>query len=246
MGFAIAGAAVAGAAMSSSASQNAANTAAGAAGQSLGESESIWASNARMLAPYYNSGTQNLNTLNSMMPSLTQNFSAQQYQQSPGYAWQLQQGQNAVQASAAAKGMLNSTGTQQNLMSYSQGLANQDYQQALQNYMAQNQQTYNMYNNLSQQGQNAAIQQGSTGAQLANTMSNSIMAGGNAQAAGIMGQASAINNGLTGVGNAYSNQQTMNQFQQMYQNQNQAAWQKTYAQNNQQLNNLPQLTMPED
>jgi len=57
----------------------------------------------------------------------------QGFQQSPGYQFQLGEGQRAMNQGAAAGGMLGSPQEQAQLAQYSQGLANQDYQ----NYMHQ-------------------------------------------------------------------------------------------------------------
>ena len=55
------------------------------------------------------------------------------FQQSPGYAWQLQQGLRAVDAGAAAQGMARSGATLKAEETYGQGLANQNFQQYYQN-----------------------------------------------------------------------------------------------------------------
>jgi hypothetical protein len=49
------------------------------------------------------------------------------YQASPGYQWQLDQGQQALERSRNRRGMLNSGNTDIDTLTYSQGLANQDY-----------------------------------------------------------------------------------------------------------------------
>jgi hypothetical protein len=82
------------------------------------------------------------------------------YQASPGYQWQLGQGLNAIDSSAASKGLLGSGDTLKAEQEYGQGLANQDYQQWLGNLSS----TYNNYlGNLAGQantGVNTATQQG--------------------------------------------------------------------------------------
>lgn len=51
----------------------------------------------------------------------------------PGYQFQMQQGNNAITTSAAASGLLNSGQFAKNIDTFSQGLANTDYQQYLNN-----------------------------------------------------------------------------------------------------------------
>ena len=52
-----------------------------------------------------------------------------QYQQSPGYAWQMDEGLRAVDAGAAAKGMLRSGATLKAEQTFGQGLADTDFGQ---------------------------------------------------------------------------------------------------------------------
>lgn len=214
MGFAIGGAVLGGALLSANASQNAASTEAGAAGQATALDQSMFNTEQANAAPYLASGTAALNTLNADMPSLTAPFTMQDFQQAPGYQFQLNQGLQAMQRSAAAKGMLNSVGTQQNLNNYAQGSANQDYQQALQNYMGQNQQTYNMLMGQSQQGLQATGMSNAAAQGFASTASGNMIGAANAQAAGQVGTANAISSGIgTGV-NAYQSNNLLQQLQQ--------------------------------
>jgi hypothetical protein len=86
--------------------------------------------------------------------------------QDPGYQFALQQGQKALQGSAAARGMLNTTGTLKNLTNYNQQAATQQYgnvwnralQQYNTNYATQYQNPYEAQLNQWQMG-NTANQQ---------------------------------------------------------------------------------------
>jgi hypothetical protein len=104
--------------------------------------------------------------------------SAQQAAATPGYQFQLQQGEQALQNSAAAQGGLLSGGTATALDQYSQGLASTDYQQVYNNALQQYQQSYNQFENnqaneynrlagLAGTGQVSAGQLGQEGAQAA-------------------------------------------------------------------------------
>lgn len=100
--------------------------------------------------PYMNAGYQGVGTLSNMMNTgqggLLQPWTGQfqaptaaQAAATPGYQFQLQQGLNAMQNSAAAKGNLLSGGTMKQLNNYAQGVASTNYQQtynnAFQNYL---------------------------------------------------------------------------------------------------------------
>lgn len=139
--------------------------------------------------PYYQAGTNALAGLQYElgMGERPQNYAG--FQQTPGYQFQLQQGQSAVNAQAGARGGLNSGATLQALSGFNQGLANQEYG----NY-------YNRLAGLVGVGSSAAGNQAAAGQNYANGASNAIGAAGNAQAAGAIGQANAwtgaIQNGL--------------------------------------------------
>ncbi len=54
-------------------------------------------------------------------------YGADDYTQSPGYQWQLQQGMNAINSSQAHRGAMDSGATLKSLARYAQGLALQDF-----------------------------------------------------------------------------------------------------------------------
>lgn len=196
-----AGGAILGGVMSSQGAQGAAQTQANAANQATQAELQMYNQNVQRLAPWTGAGSSALGTLQGLMPSLTTPFSAAQYQQSPGYQWQLGQGINAIQNSAAASGGVNSGNTLKALMGYGQGLANQDYQQALQNYQNWQGQVYNMYSGISNTGANAAGQMAGIGSQVGQNIGNNITGAGNALAAGQVGSSNAIGNSLSSLGN---------------------------------------------
>lgn len=209
---AIGGAALIGGVVSSNASGKAADAETSAANTASNTQLSMYNDEKANSAPWLQSGNAALTQLNSEMPDLTRKFTAQDFQSDPGYQFQLQQGQQAMQRSAAAKGLLNSTGTQENLNNYSQGMANTDYQQALGNFTNSQAQRYNMLSGLSGQGLSAANMTNAAAANAGNNISNNQMAAGNAQAAGYVGQANAINNGLTTTANGAMNYNMFNQL----------------------------------
>jgi len=184
-------------------------------------------------SPYLQAGAQATNQLSSALApggSLTQQFgqfqapTAAQAQAMPGYQFQLQQGENALQNSAAARGGLLSSGTAKSLDQYSQGLASTDYgnlfNQALSGYQTnfntfntqQNEQYQRLAGVSGQGAQSAAglnnVQQQGTNALASSLMGTAqqqgqdYMGAANAQAAGTIGSTNALVGGLTGAGNA--------------------------------------------
>jgi len=202
--------AIGGALISSNAAQGAANTESNAAANASQVQQNMFNTEEANAQPWLASGQSNLATLNADMPDLTRQFTMADFQSNPGYQFQLGQGEQAMQRSAAAAGMLNSSGTQQGLNNYAQGMANTDYQQALTNFTNNQQQRYNMLSGLSSQGLSAANMTNQVGMNAANNISSNIMGSANAQAAGQIGTANAISSGINGGINSYMGYSAMN------------------------------------
>lgn len=193
--------AIGGSLISSNASSSAANTQANAENAATQAQLQMYNQNVQRLSPWVNAGSGALGTLQGLMPSLTSQFTAADYQQSPGYQWQLGQGIQAINNSASANGGVNSGNTLKALMGYGQGLANQDYYQAQNAYQNWQNQVYNMYSGLSNTGANAAGQTAGLGAATANQIGNNLTGAANARAAGMVGSANATSNALSSLGN---------------------------------------------
>jgi hypothetical protein len=158
-------------------------------------------------------GKIQLNGINANNP-LQQTFTAptlQQAQQTPGYQFRLQQGEQAVQNSAAARGGLLSGATLQDLLSYGQGLASSTYQQDYNNALTTFNTNYNSAANnvnrlsgLVTEGQNAATNVGNQGLQTAANAGQLTTSGANAAAAGTVASSNAISSGLGSLGNSAS------------------------------------------
>jgi hypothetical protein len=129
---------------------------------------------------------------------LTQTFNPtqQQLEQYPGYQFQRDQGNLALQSAASAGGSALSGPALKSLMSFNQGLAASNYS----NYFNQfQQQQNNIFNRLSQIatiGQNAAGNLGSSGTQLGTGIAQAQAAAAGSQAAGIIGATNSIGNSV--------------------------------------------------
>lgn len=146
--------------------------------------------------------------------SLTKPFSLADFQASPSYQFNLQQGQAAIDKSARSKGMAYAPQTLQDIGKYSQGVASNEFQNALANYTGNQQQVYNMLSGQSGAGQNAAVQQGGFAQNLGTQVGSNITGAGNVLAAGQVGQANALGGGLSSAYNNYLLQQILSQNQQ--------------------------------
>lgn len=130
----------------------------------------------------------------------------------PGYQFSLQQGQNALNASNAARGLLTSGAQVKDATAYGQGMASNlynNYYNQLQNYV----QNYGTnLAGLANVGQNSAAGVGNAAIQTGNSIASNTIGAGNAAASGIVGQANAFNQGIAGAGqNALLGYQLANQ-----------------------------------
>ena len=187
--------------ISSNGAQDAAQTQANAANNATQAQLDMYNQNVQRLSPWTNAGSSALGTLQGLMPQLTQQFGAAQYQQSPGYQWQLGQGIQAITDAASATGGVNSGNTLKALMGYGQGLANQDYYQAQNAYQNWQNQVYNMYSGLSNTGANSAGMVAGLGANTASQIGQNMMSAGNSLSAGQVAGANAMGNTISGLGN---------------------------------------------
>ena len=189
------------------AAQQAANTQAAAADRASQVQWDMYDQTRADLMPYADAGRTSLSQLmGEMGPDgyFSQTYTGQDIYSDPSYQFRLQQGQDAIQSSAAAQGGLLSGATLKALQGYGQDMASQEYQNAYNRFNADQTNRYNRLSNIVGMGQNAAAQQGNYGAQTAQAVANNTMAGANAQAAGqIAAGNSTANNfsALLGVGN---------------------------------------------
>lgn len=181
-------------------SQNAANAQAGAAKNAAdAQMQQYWQTRADE-APWRKAGATALGQLGELTANggdLNRNFTMADFQADPGYAFRMQQGLQAIQGSAAARGGLLSGGVLKDLSSYSQGLASQEYGNAFNRFETQNQDRYNRLAGLAGLGQAATTATGQFGANAAANYGNYLTQGANAQAAGYIGGANALNSGVS-------------------------------------------------
>ena len=136
-------------------------------------------------------------------------FTLANFQESPAYQFNLQQGMEAINKQAAARGMRYAPATLRDLGQFAQGTASNEFMNA---YNMYNQNQANIWNRLSQvsgMGQQAAAGLGAAGLGVGQQIGSNIMGAGNAIAAGQIGQANAFQGGLGGVYNAYLMSQIM-------------------------------------
>lgn len=141
--------------------------------------------------------------------SLLKKFGMEDFQADPGYQFRMDEGMRGVEGSAAARGGLLSGAAQKAIQKYGQGLASQEYGNAYSRYTNDQNNTYNKLAGIVNSGQGATNQISNTAGQFAQNNANALGSLGNAQAAGYMGQANALNNGIGQGINMYQNNELM-------------------------------------
>lgn len=188
---AVIGSAVVGAGVGIYSSNKAAKTEANAASNASAVQQKMYDQTRQDLAPYRAAGQTTLPALNNLLTGDPAKAQAQ-LEALPGYQFTRDQGLQAVQNSAAARGLGTSGAALRGAADYTTGLANGTFGDQV-----------NRLQNFANMGQNAAAQTGAFAIQTGNSIGNNIIGAGNAQAAGIIGSANALSGAAGSVGNLY-------------------------------------------
>ena len=194
-GAAILGGTIGGALLSGSAAKSAAGTQAASADQAAQLQQQQYAQTRQDQMPFLEAGYGALNQLAPLAANY-QKFGQAQFEQDPGYAFRLSEGQKALDRQAAARGGLISGGALKAAQRYGQDMGSQEYTNAFNRYQTERSAQLNPLQSLAGVGQTTAQQLGASGQNMATNVGNAYMGGANAQAAGTIGQANAINQGL--------------------------------------------------
>lgn len=130
---------------------------------------------------------------------LTETFNPTQAQleQYPGYQFQRDQGNLALQSAASAGGSALSGPALKSLMSFNQGLAASNYNNYFNQFQTQQNNIFNRLNSIATMGQNAAGNLGTAGTQLGTGIAQAQAAAGASIAGGIAGGANNIGQAIT-------------------------------------------------
>jgi len=191
--------------LGANAASNAADTQAGAANRASDNTMAMYNTTREDLAPYRGYGTTAGNKLVGSLDNLTAPFNPTQAQleATPGYQFNRAQGLNAVQNSAAAKGLGISGAALKGAADYATGLADSTLQTQFNIDQANKTNSFNKLMALTGAGQSAAAQTGNFGMTAAQNAGQFSTSGANALAAGQVGGVNAITNGLNNGVNSY-------------------------------------------
>lgn len=159
------------------------------------------------IAPYLDVGNQaasaitneaGLNTSNPLASALLKPITMDQatLEQTPGYQFQLQQGLESTQNSAAARGLGVSGAAEKAAANYATGLANANYQQQFENAVTNQNNEFNRLYSIVGTGQSSAVGQGQIASNVANSISQNTIGAGNAAAASSIATGNAVNSGI--------------------------------------------------
>lgn len=128
----------------------------------------------------------------------------------PNYAFVLDQGQRAAKNAGNLQTGLISGNTMKGLEDYTQGLAGNQYQQAFNNFTANQSNIFNRLATIAGFGTGANSVTANAGSNAAANIGSAQLAGGAAQAAGTVGQANALSGGLNNAASWYTLGNVMN------------------------------------
>lgn len=163
------------------------------------------------MAPYRDAGTAALGKLSALINSY-QPFDGTELANDPGYQFGLNEGTRAVEQGAAARGGLFSGKTMRDLVKFGQDYGNTMFDRRGSFRLGEQAQRYNQLAGVAGTGQSAAMGGAQLGAQSAGTISDLLTQGGNARAAGIVGQSNALGNAFGNIGNMYLQQSMLDKL----------------------------------
>jgi len=165
----------------------------------------IYENNQRKYDPYRNTGEQANTMLQQGMGqqgSLGRQFTMADFNKDPAYQWNVQQGLAAINNSNSVRGGALSGGTQKALANYSMQQASNEYGNAQQRFVQNQNQNYQQLSGLAGMGLNATNAQTNLGQMYSNALVGQFNNLGNAQAGGILGKVAGQNQAIGGVASA--------------------------------------------
>ena len=212
---AVVGGAVIGGVASNSAAKKAANAQTQAADKATDTELKMFEQQRTDSAPWREGGTVALKQMLEGTKDggeFNRNFTMADFVKDPGYDFRMQQGQQALERGAAARGGVLGGRTLKETTRFGQDYASGEYSKAYDRYNNDLTTRYNRLANIAGTGQTATAQLGQQGTQVAGQLGENAMQAGNARASGYVGSANAINNGVQTIGNYFTTQQMMKNY----------------------------------
>jgi hypothetical protein len=194
MTFWVAGSVVVSGYLGSEAAGDAADVQAGAANRAADLQYKQYQENVARQKPFYDVGVNALPEL--VAASKYTPFSMDQFQQDPGYAFRIKEGQKRLDRSAAARGGLISGAALKAATEYGQEMGSQEYMNAFNRYQTERAARLNPLQSLAGMSQTTANTLGTAGQNMASNVGEAQQSAAAARASGYVGQANALTSGL--------------------------------------------------
>jgi hypothetical protein len=194
MTFWVAGSVVVSSLIGSNAASSAADVQAGAANRAADLQYKQYQENVERQKPFYDVGVNALPEL--VAASKYTPFSMDQFQQDPGYAFRIKEGQKRLDRSAAARGGLISGAALKAATEYGQEMGSQEYMNAFNRYQTERAARLNPLQSLTGMGQTTANTIGTAGQNMASNVGEAQQSAAAARASGYVGGANALTSGL--------------------------------------------------
>lgn len=141
---------------------------------------------------------------------LMRDFSIQDFQKDQGYQFRLDQGEQAINRNALARGRFNSGSTLKALQGFNSDLASQEYGNAFNRFGQQQGNKYNRLAALAGVGQATTQQLNADRSSTGGAMAGNVIGAGNAAAAGRVGVGNALGQGISQGVNFWNSNQLLN------------------------------------
>jgi len=220
----VAAAVVGSALIGSSASKSAAGTQAAASRDATAAQERMFERQVELQEPFREAGMAGQNRLMELLglgkdktaadygKYASAEFGMDKFTADPGYAFRMSEGLKALDRSAAARGGLLSGSTLKGAQRYGQDLASTEYQNAFNRYQTARTNTLNPFASLAGVAQSSANTLTGAAGTLGSQIGSNIIGAGNAMAAGQVGSANAVSQGVGQGINFYQGQQYLNRL----------------------------------
>jgi hypothetical protein len=181
--------------------------------ESTAAQERMFDKQTELQAPWRQAGEQALNKLTPLALNY-EKFGMDQFQQDPGYAFRLSEGQKALDRQAAARGGLISGSALKAATRYGQDMGSQEYTNAFNRYQTERAAQLQPLQSLAGVGQTSANTLSNAAGALGAAESANAIGAGNARASSYVGQANAMSQGLGSYLNYSQNQNLLNSLAQ--------------------------------
>jgi hypothetical protein len=181
--------------LGSQAASSAGESQAGAAREASALSDAQFQQTRQDQMPFLQAGVRALGKLEGISDYTP--FAYDEFTRDPGYAFRLKEGQKALEQSAAARGGLISGNALKGATRYGQEMGSQEYTNAFNRYQQERAARLQPLQSLAGVGQTTAANLGAAGAANANAVGNYMTGGAAANAAGQVGAANALSQGVS-------------------------------------------------